>query len=330
MTVWLILILTQVECYRGENMKKILFMGTPVFAVPVLKGLIESEYEVVAVVSQPDKKVGRKQVLTPTPVKEEAMKHGIPVIQPQKIREEYQEIIDLNADLIITCAYGQIVPNEILDAPAYGCINVHGSLLPKLRGGAPIHKAITYGYEETGVTIMYMAEKMDAGDMLFKRVIPIEESDTVGSLHDKMQLVGRDLLLDSLPKIFSGDINPIKQNETEVTYAWNITKKEEEIDWSKDVVTNFNHIRGFNPWPGTYTQLDGKRVKCWLSRKSNKTSDASYGTIVNISDDSIDVVCGDGYILELTEIQFAGKKRMKVSDYVRGADTKSLMNKRFE
>jgi methionyl-tRNA formyltransferase len=310
-------------------MKRIIFMGTPVFAVPVLEGLINSDYEVIAVVSQPDKKVGRKQVLTPTPVKELALKYNIPVIQPKKIREEFQEIIDLNADLIITCAYGQIVPNEILDAPQFGCINVHGSLLPKLRGGAPIHKSITYGYEETGVTIMYMAEKMDAGDMLFKSVIPIEEVDTVGTLHDKMQILGRDLLLESLPKIFAGDITPIKQNEDEVTYAWNIKKEEEKIDWSKDHVTIYNHIRGFNPWPGTYTELEGKRVKCWLSKKSTQTSNENYGTIIDVKDDSISVVCGDGVVLELTEVQFAGKKRMLVSDYVRGINKDTLVNKKF-
>ena len=183
---------------------KIVFMGTPDFAVNVLQGLIDNNYDVVGVVSQPDKEVGRKRILTPTPVKEVALKYNIPVFQPVKIRKEFDDILALEPDMIVTCAYGQIIPKEILDYPRLGCINVHGSLLPKLRGGAPIHHAIMDGLDETGITIMYMDVSMDSGDIISQRSIPITDSDNVGILWDKLSLLGRDLLLDTLPSIIDG------------------------------------------------------------------------------------------------------------------------------
>ena len=197
-------------------MTKIIFMGTPDFSVPVLKRIIDEGYEVVAVVTQPDRPVGRKRVLTPPPVKVEAEIHGIPVYQPEKIRDEAElaKILALHADLVVTAAFGQILPNELLEAPKYGCINVHASLLPELRGGAPIHYSILQGKEKTGITIMYMAEKLDAGDILTQAEVMIEEEDNVGTMHDKLSQVGADLLADTIPKLLKGELTPTKQDET--------------------------------------------------------------------------------------------------------------------
>ena len=194
---------------------KVVFMGTPEFSVPVLEGLIEN-YQVIGVVSQPDRKVGRKQEVVFSPVKQVAISHDIPVFQPEKIRVDYEDILDLKPDIIITCAYGQIIPKAILDFPKYGCINVHASLLPKLRGGAPIQKAIIDGYSKTGITIMYMDEAMDSGDIISQREIPILDNDTMETLHDKLSILGKELLLDTLPSIIDGFVIRIKQDEKEV------------------------------------------------------------------------------------------------------------------
>ena len=235
---------------------KILFMGTPDFSVNVLKGLIEN-YDVIGVVTQPDKEVGRKHEIKFSPVKEVELANDIRVFQPIKIKEDYQELLKLPVDMIVTCAYGQMIPKALLDFPKYGCINVHASLLPKLRGGAPIHKAIINNYARTGVTIMYMVEKMDAGDIISQIDTPILPSDNVGTLHDRLSEMGTKLLLDTIPNIVSGNINPVKQNEEEVTYVYNISREEEKIDFSKSTIDIFNQIRSLNPWPGAYTTLDG-------------------------------------------------------------------------
>ena len=239
---------------------KIIFMGTPEFAVPILKSLIEN-YNIVLVVSQPDKKIGRKQILTSTPIKEIAIKNNIEVFQPEKIRENYQKIIDLKPDIIITCAYGQIIPKEILKCPRLGCINVHASLLPKLRGGAPLHHAIIDGYKETGITIMYMDEQMDTGDIINKKSIEILNNDTVGSIHDKLMIFGRDLLLETLPSIIEETNNRIKQNNEEATYAYNIKREEEHIDFNKTVDEIDRLIRGLNPWPLANIIINDEEIK---------------------------------------------------------------------
>ena len=231
-------------------------MGTPEFSVPVLEALIEN-YQVVGVVTQPDKEVGRHHEIKPTPVKEVALKNNILVLQPQRIKKEYQEILDLNADLIVTCAYGQMIPKEILDAPKYGCINVHASLLPKLRGGAPIHRAIINNETRTGITIMYMVEKMDAGDILAQEETPILKEDNVGILHDRLSKMGAKLLIETIPDLINGKIKPIPQKEEEVTYAWNIKREEEKIDFNQRTIDIYNQIRGLNPWPGGYALLEG-------------------------------------------------------------------------
>ena len=308
---------------------KILFMGTPDFSVNVLNGLIEN-YDVVGVVTQPDKEVGRHRELKAPPVKEVALKNNIPVYQPSRIKQEYDKLLTLDVDMIVTCAYGQIIPKVLLDFPKYGCINVHASLLPKLRGGAPIHKAIINNYPRTGVTIMYMVEKMDAGDIISQVETEILPSDNLESLHDRLSILGTKLLLETIPNIVSGNINPVKQNEEEVTYAWNITREEEHIDFNKSVIEIFNQIRGLSPHPGAYAMLDGNIVKIYASR----ISDSFYSTLKNgeigkIYKDGIGVSCKDGEII-ITEIQFAGKKRMKVSDYLNGSDGSKLIGKIFE
>ena len=307
---------------------KILFMGTPDFAVNVLNGLIDN-YDVVGVVTQPDKEVGRHREIKFSPVKEVALKNDIRVFQPEKIREEYDDLLKLDVDMIVTCAYGQIIPDVLLNFPKYGCINVHASLLPKLRGGAPIHKAIINNYPRTGVTIMYMVSKMDAGDIISQVDTPIYPDDNLESLHDRLSVLGTKLLLDTIPNIVSGNINPIPQDETEVTYAWNIKREEELIDFNKSVIDIYNQIRGLSPTPGAYALLDGNIVKIYASRISESffTTKAN-GEIGKIYKDGIGVSCKDGEII-ITDIQFAGKKRMKVKDYLNGTDGNSLLGKIF-
>ena len=308
---------------------KVVFMGTPEFAVPVLKGLIE-HYDVVGVVSQPDKPVGRKQELMATPTKKVALEHNIPVFQPVKVRKEYDDILALNPDVIVTCAYGQIIPKAILDYPKYGCINVHASLLPKLRGGAPIHRAILDDYGKTGITIMYMDEKMDNGDIISQRETVIEDSDNLESLHDRLSVMGKELLLETLPSVFEGNNDRIVQNEDEVTFGFNIQREEEHIDFSKSTRCVFNHIRGLCPFPSANAILDGVEYKIYESRiGDNKFSTNKCGEICKIYKDGIGVCTGDGEII-LTSIKQSGKKRMSVRDYLNGKNGDSLLGKVFE
>ena len=307
---------------------RVVFMGTPDFAVPILEGLIEN-YDVVGVVSQPDKRVGRKQELKPTPIKEVALKHNIAVFQPEKIRVEYQEILDLNPDIIVTCAYGQIIPKVILDYPRLGCINVHASLLPKLRGGAPIHHAILDGYDKTGVTIMYMDVKMDNGDIISSRETTIEDSDNLESLHDRLSIIGRDLLLETLPSIIDGTNNRIKQNEDEVTFGYNIQREEEHVDFNRTSREIFNHIRGLSPFPSSYAILDDVEVKLYGSYIGNKKYAATPGEICSIYKDGIGVCTRDGEIV-ITDIKISGKKRMLVRDYLNGVKEENLLGKVFK
>ena len=307
---------------------KIVFMGTPDFAVNVLQGLIDN-YDVVGVVSQPDKRIGRHQVLTNTPVKELALKYDIPVFQPIRIREDYEDILNLNPDLIVTCAYGQIIPKAILDYPRLGCINVHASLLPKLRGGAPIHKAIIDDYGTTGVTIMYMDVKMDSGDIISQREVKILDSDNLESLHDKLSEVGTSLLLDTLPSIIDGSNSRTKQDEDEVTYAYNIKREEEHIDFSKTSREVFNLIRGLCPVPSSNAILDEKEMKIYKSIISSKNYNGEYGEIVDITKEGIVVKTGDAAII-LTEVKPFGKKKMDANTYVNGIGKNNLIGKVFK
>ena len=295
----------------------IIFMGTPEFSVPVLEGLI-SKYKVRAIVTQPDKPVGRHGDVKFSPVKEVALKHNILCLQPNKIKEALQEINALEPDLVITCAYGQILPLELLLIPKLGCINVHASLLPKLRGGAPIHHAIIDGYSETGVTIMYMAEGMDTGDMISQRKIEITDDDTASTLHDKLSILGRDLLLETLPSIIEGTNKRIPQDESEATYGFNISRKDEKIDFSKTMRKIVNQVRGLNSWPGAYCIFEDKIMKVWACYRTDKRYDfAMPGAITAIYSDGFGVKCSNGEVV-FTEIQPEGKKKMRAIDFING------------
>lgn len=303
---------------------KVIFMGTPDFAVPVLQKLIENT-NVVLVVTQPDKLVGRKQILTKTPVKVEAENANIPVFQPIKIRNEYDAILNTEADIIITCAYGQIIPKAILDYPGLGCINVHASLLPKYRGGAPIHKCLLNGDEKTGITIMYMDEAMDSGDIITQSEYTILESDNVGTLHEKLSQLGADLLIEVLPSIVNGTNERIKQNEEEVTYAYNIKREEERLDFSKSGKEILNKIRGLDPWPLANFLLNGEEMKV-LEATFKEGKSREPGEII-LEKKRLGITCQDG-ILYLTHIKPFGKKAMDIKDYLNGINKDKLVNKK--
>lgn len=292
---------------------KIVFMGTPDFSAPILKALIE-KYNVIAVVTQPDR-ISNNRTYEPV-VKKVAQENNIKLYQPNHIKNEYQEIIDLNPDMIITCAYGQIIPQILLDCPKYGCINVHASLLPKLRGGAPIHHAIIDGYDKTGITIMYMNNKMDEGDIISQKETIIEENDTLETLHDRLSLIGRDLLIETIPNIINKNINRIKQNNEEATYGYNITKEDEKISFNKSAKEVFNQIRGLNPHPGAYTTFNGKVLKVWKSETLNNNYEEP-GKIVKLYEDGIGVACKEGEIV-FKEVGLEGKKRQTAKDFING------------
>ncbi|MEH7234822.1 methionyl-tRNA formyltransferase [Bacillus sp. JJ1562] len=303
-------------------MERIVFMGTPDFSVPVLRQIIEDGYEVVAVVTQPDRPVGRKRVLTPPPVKVEALKQNIPVLQPNKIREkqEIEQVLSYKPDLIITAAFGQILPKELLEAPKFGCINVHASLLPELRGGAPIHYSILQGKKKTGVTIMYMVEKLDAGDILTQVEVPILETDHVGSLHDKLSVAGSKLLSETIPLLLDDKITPIKQDDSKATFASNIKRDQEKIDWTKDGEDIYNHIRGLHPWPVAYTTLNGDVIKIWWGEKESSSISKNPGTVVSIEKDGFIVSTGNTTFIKITQLQPAGKKKMSAEQFLLGTD----------
>lgn len=299
-------------------MTKIVFMGTPDFSVPILKNLVAEGYNIVGVVTQPDRPKGRKKTLTPPPVKVEAEKHGLKVLQPEKIRNEVEEVLALNPDLIVTAAFGQILPKELLEAPKYGCINVHASLLPELRGGAPIHYSILQGKDKTGITIMYMAEKLDAGDILTQVEVEITERDTVGSLHDKLSVAGVKLLSETLPMLLEGKITPQKQDESKATFASNIKREQEKVDWSKTGEEIYNQIRGLNPWPGAFTNLNNSLLKLWWGEKVQVNHQEVPGTVIKVEEDGFVVATGNNVAIKIIELQPSGKKKMNGEDFLRG------------
>ena len=305
---------------------KVIFMGTPEFSLNVLEGLIKNT-NVIGVVTQPDKIVGKNKIPSFTPIKGLALEHNIPVFQPVKIRKEYQEILDMNPDIIITCAYGQIIPEVILNYPKYGCINVHASLLPKLRGGSPLHHSIIDGYSETGVTIMHMDKGMDTGDMITRRSIPILDTDTVGSIHDKLSIIGRDLLLETLPSIIDGIAPREKQNDDEATFCHNITHEEELIDFNKKARDIFNQVRGMNPYPVAYFNLDNKIFKIYevSYEETDKYQNKPNGEIVIYDKNNVGIKVENGLIY-LKDIKKEGKKRMLIKDFLNG-EKESLLGK---
>ena len=297
---------------------KVIFMGTPEFSLNVLSMLIKNT-NVIAVVTQPDKIVGKNKEKSFTPIKKLALENNILVLQPEKIRKEYDEIINLKPDLIVTCAYGQIIPEVILSCPRLGCINVHASLLPKLRGGSPLHHAIIDGYDKTGVTIMYMDKGMDTGDIITQEEIPILKTDTVGTIHDKLSILGSELLLKTLPSIINGTNQRIKQEDSLATYCHNITHDEEVIDFNKKAVEIFNMVRGMNPYPVAYFTLNNIIYKVYEVdyEESNRFDNKENGEVVIQDKNDLVIKASDGLIY-LKKIKREGKKLMDISSYLNG------------
>ena len=300
---------------------RIVFMGTPDFAVGSLKALCEcGKHEIVGVITQPDRPKGRGNKMLMTPVKEYALEQGYEVYQPEKVKTpEFVQILrSMQPELVVVAAFGQFLSQEILNMPNYGCINVHASLLPKYRGAAPIQYAIIKGEKESGVTIMQMDIGMDTGAMLDKVVVPIGENTTMGELHDELKEKGAQLLLEVIEKIEAGTAVAEPQNNDEATYATLLDRSMERIDWTKPAQDVHNLIRGFNPAPSTFTTLpNGKNLKLWCSRMTDKTADAKPGTVVEISKRSFFVACGSG-VLEITELQPESKKRMPAQVFING------------
>ncbi|XRJ97966.1 methionyl-tRNA formyltransferase [Latilactobacillus sakei] len=301
-------------------MTSIVFMGTPQFSVPILEALVANDYQILAVVTQPDRKVGRKQVLQQTPVKEAAVRLELPVFQPEKLSgsPELADVIALQPDLIVTAAYGQFLPTKLLEAAKIAAINVHGSLLPKYRGGAPIQYAVLNGDSEIGITIMHMAKKMDAGDMIEQASIPIEATDDTGSLFDKLSYVGRDLLLKTLPGIIAQTAPRTPQDEAQVTFAYNITKEQEQLDINQPAEQLVNQIRALRPQPGAWLAVNGQRTKIWQATVAETTTDQAAGVVVALNKKDFELAAGNGTVLKIAEIQPAGKAKMPVQSYLNG------------
>lgn len=298
---------------------RVIFMGTPDFAVGTLEEIIKAGHEVVLVVTQPDKPRGRSGALQFPPVKECAVAHGIEVFQPKKIREEenVEYLRKYNADIMVVAAFGQLLPKSILDMPKYGCINVHASLLPKYRGAAPIQWSVINGDPVTGVTIMQMDVGMDTGDMIATREVVIGEEETGGGLFDKLAEVGAKLCVDTMIEIENGTATRTPQNHEEATHVSMISKELGNVDWNKSAVEIERLIRGLNPWPSAYTQLDGKTFKLWKAKVVKEDTDKTPGTIVRVGKDCLAVQTGSG-LLSLLEVQLEGKKRMEVDAFLRG------------
>ncbi|WP_076461956.1 methionyl-tRNA formyltransferase [Limosilactobacillus caccae] len=299
----------------------IVFMGTPSFAVPILQSLIDSpDYDVKAVLTQPDHHIGRKRTLHESPVKQLAKKYEIEVLQPAKLSKspEMERIIDLQPDLLITAAYGQFLPTKLLEAARIAAINVHGSLLPKYRGGAPIQYSIINGDKETGVTIMYMVKKMDAGDIIAQRSIPIEADDDSGTMFDKLSLLGRDLLLATLPKLISGDVQPIAQDPEKVVFSPNISSEQEQIDYRLPARLIDAKVRGLRPAPLGNMVIDGVRTKIYDVTPLDEKTDLEPGKVVRVTKHQLVIAAGDNTTYQINQLKPAGKKMMEITPYLNG------------
>lgn len=304
---------------------KVVFMGTPEFAVPVLKKLIETT-NVVLVVTKEDKEVGRKRILTPSTVANVASENGIEVFKPHRLREDYQIILDKDPDIIITCAYGQIVPKEVLEYPRFGCINVHASLLPKYRGASPIVHAIMNGDDKTGITIMYMAEGIDTGNIIHAAEIPIEANDTCGTLSEKLSFLGADLLMKTLPSIVSETNFSLPQDESEATYVGLLKREDERIDFNDTAQNIVNKIRALNPEPLANIMIDNEEWKI-LVAVSGDANGGEIGLISEVGKDYFSINCQDGCV-NIKEIKPFGKKSMTVKDFFNGYKKENLINKK--
>lgn len=303
---------------------KIVYMGTPDFAVAPLAALVKNGYEVEAVITQPDKPKGRGKTMMPTPVKEEALKHDIPVLQPVKVRdpEFVEKLAEIAPDIIVVAAFGQIIPKSILEMPKFGCINIHASLLPKYRGAAPIQQAVIDGEKESGVTIMQMGTGLDTGDMISRIVVPLAKDETGGSLFDKLAEAGAELLIQTLPTIFDGTAVYEKQpDESPTPYAAMISKKKGLLDFSKSAGELERLVRGLNPWPSAFTFINGKTLKVWRSSVEKAEVKETPGTVMSADKEGIHVACGQD-VLVLREVQLEGKKRMEADAFLRGCQLK--------
>lgn len=299
----------------------VVFMGTPEFAVPILQSLIDNpEYDVQAVLTQPDHHIGRKRTLHQSPVKELAEQYNIEVLQPAKLSKspEMEKIISLQPDLMITAAYGQFLPTKLLAAAKIAAINVHGSLLPKYRGGAPIQYSIINGDKETGVSIMYMVKKMDAGDIISQRSIPIEDTDDSGTMFKKLSLLGRDLLLETLPKLISGDVNPVAQDPDKVVFSPNITSEQEQIDFRLPARLIDAKVRGLRPAPIGNMVIDGLRTKIYDVTPLEEKTDLEPGKVVRVTKHQLVIAAGDGTTYQINKLKPAGKKAMDITSYLNG------------
>lgn len=306
---------------------KIIYMGTPEFAVGALEAIIQAGHQVVLVVTQPDKPKGRGKEMQMTPVKECAQRHGIPVFQPIKIKEPeaVAKLREYEADAFVVAAFGQFLSEEILTMPKYGCINIHASLLPRYRGAGPIQRVILNGEKETGITIMQMDKGIDTGDILLQGSISIDKKETGDSLHDKLAVEGARLIVEALPKIEKGELVPIKQNDEDSCYAKMLSKAMGEIDWNKSALVIERMVRGLNSWPSAYTFYNGKTLKIWSSEVSGKETalqDAAPGEVTAVDKDALYVRTGESD-LKVTEVQLEGKKRMAVKDFLLGYKMKA-------
>lgn len=303
-------------------MTSIVFMGTPEFSAPILQSLVDTGYDVKAVVTQPDRPVGRKHVLTASPVKKVAVANDILVLQPEKIggSPEMAQVIDIAPDLIVTAAFGQFLPTKLLNSVKVAAINVHASLLPKYRGGAPVHYAVMNNDDETGVSIIYMVKKMDAGDVISQQAIPIEKTDDVGTMFDKLSVLGRDLLLATIPNILSGDISPIAQDEGKVTFSPTIKPEQEEVDFSLPVELVDAKIRGLRPFPSSYIVLAGIRTKLWDVTVLDEKTDLSAGKVVRRGKHELVLSTGHHGTIQINQLQPAGKPKQTITDYLNGTE----------
>lgn len=299
---------------------KIVFMGTTDFSTIILEKLIK-RHQVSLVVTQPDRPFGRKQLLKASPVKELALKHNIEVFQPEKIKSDYQRVLDHSPDCIVVAAFGQMIPKIILDYPKYKSINVHASLLPKYRGGSPMHTAIKNGDKETGITIMYMAPKMDAGSLILQKSLPIEYSDTVGDLEKKLAVLGADLLIEALDLVEQNKVVSIPQNEEQVTFAWNIKPEEELLDFNRKSIDIYNHVRAFNPWPTAHLIIDSLKIKVFdiavVNELLNQYEQFQPGQVVDVIKGNVYIRTLDGVIM-IQKIQPAGKNVMLMKEFMNG------------
>ncbi len=308
--------------------KRIIFMGTPSFAEMVLRKIVEANYNVVAVVTQPDRKVGRKQVLTFSEVKKYALSQNILLLQPERISSNLLQLKDLQPDLIITCAYGQFLPQAILELPNIRCINIHASLLPKLRGGAPIHHAIIQGHKKTGISIMEMARAMDGGPVAYQREITITNDDNVLTLHDKLAVLAGDMIVEFLPEILNNQAQFLPQDESLASYAYNISAEDEFISFQDDYQKVYNQIRGLIPWPVGYGLIEDLKIKFHQVAFSNEITPAADGTILPGDQDGIKVAVSNQVLL-LKEVQFAGKRKISAQEFYFGQG-QNLVGKRFK